>query len=245
MIARIHSCETMGTVDGPGNRFVIFFQGCPMKCLYCHNRDTWSCEGGKEVSLDSLIQQISSLKGFYKPAMGGVTVTGGEPLLQSDFVLELFKKVHDLGLTTAVDTSGCVKLTPSVQAVLDETDYLLLDVKSVDETIHKKLTGRSRELPLAFASFADENLSKGEIWIRYVLVPGYTDGKENRKGLSDYIKGFQRVKRVDILPYHSMGVEKWSSLGYEYPLKETEPPLKEDLESFKNAIAETTGLIVK
>jgi len=243
MEARIHSYETMGSVDGPGLRYVVFFQGCNMKCLYCHNRDTWDLEGGTVTTLDRLTKKVESLKGFYKEDSGGVTVSGGEPLLQSQFIYKFFKNVHDMGLTTAVDTSGHFLLTESVKQVLDNTDYLLMDVKSLMDDVHKKISGVNREYVVSFFEYV-----KGldiKIWLRYVFVPGYTDSKEDVVKLCDFIKEFKNIERVDILPYHDYGKEKWVALGYKYPLEDLPIPSKKAIEEFKSYIKEHTLVIVK
>ncbi len=243
MEAKIHSFETMGSVDGPGLRYVAFFQGCNMKCLYCHNRDTWEKEGGEIFSLDNLTSRINSLKGFYKSDSGGVTISGGEPLLQSKFISKLFDNVHDIGLTTAVDTSGHVFLSPDVVEVLGKTDYLLLDVKSFNDEIHKKLVGVNRDLVLKFFEYVKSLNIK--IWLRYVYVPGYTDSDKDKEDLCGFINTFKNVERVDILPYHDYGKEKWESLGYKYPLEDMPIPGKKEIENFKEYIKGHTLVIVK
>lgn len=243
MQGRIHSVETMGSVDGPGLRYIVFFQGCNMKCLYCHNRDTWDCKGGELYNLDDIYNKIESLKGFYLSDSGGVTASGGEPLLQSEFVLELFKRVHKLSLTTALDTSGHVLLSDTVKGVLSETDYLLFDIKSLDNKIHKKLVGVDRSLVLKFIEYiksADIN-----IWLRYVYVPGYTDSKEDLIRLVEFINSMENVSRIDILPYHDLGKSKWEELGYKYPLKDLPIPGKEEVDKFKSYIKEHSKVIVK
>lgn len=243
MEAKFHSLETMGSVDGPGLRFVLFLQGCNMKCLYCHNRDTWSSKAGNVISLEELVKKINSLKGFYIRDNGGITVSGGEPLLQSVFLKELFKEVHDLGLTTAVDTSGHVELTDSVKEVVDSCDYLLMDVKSLKDDIHKKLVGVDRNLVNSFFTYVKE--SKVKVWLRYVVVPGYTDSKEDIESLADFINGFKNIERVDLLPYHEYGKEKWEQLGYKYPLEGLKPPKAELMSGFRSYLTEHCKVIVK
>lgn len=243
MIGKIHSCETMGSVDGPGLRYVIFFQGCNMKCLYCHNRDTWDCSLGKEITEAELAKQIQSLKGFYKSGNGGVTVSGGEPLLQSNFISPLFDDVHGMGLTTAVDSSGHVVLTNSVKSVLSKTDYLLMDVKSLSEGTHKKLTGVNRNLVVPFFEYIRTIDIK--VWLRYVYVPGYTDSEKNMLDLVDFINSFNNIERLDILPYHNFGKEKWENLGYKYPLSDLVLPNKKNIDAFRNYIKDKTMVIVK
>ncbi|MBN2616720.1 MAG: pyruvate formate lyase-activating protein [Spirochaetales bacterium] len=243
MKGRIHSCETMGSVDGPGIRYVIFFQGCNMKCLYCHNRDTWNKNDGNLKDLDQLVQDIESLQGFYSRDSGGVTVSGGEPLLQSEFISGLFDKIHLLGLTTAVDTSGHVALTPEVKLVLSKTDYILLDVKSLDPVKHREITGVNQVYVNQFFSYV-KNLNT-KIWLRYVLVPGYTDSDQDLIKLIDFINEYNNIERVDILPYHVYGKEKWTNLGIKYPLEGLSPPKKENIEHFRNSIKDSCRVIVK
>lgn len=243
MKGRIHSIETMGSVDGPGLRYIVFLQGCSMRCIYCHNRDTWDRSLGQEVELSEVVSKIRSLKGFYQNNNGGVTCTGGEPLLQSEFVDEVFKETKQIGLTTALDTCGNVPLTDSVKSVLSRTDYLLLDVKSLNEEKHKEITGVNRNLVGKFFDYAN---SQGiNTWLRYVYLPGYTDGEDDKKSLITYINSFPSVERVDILPYHDLGRHKWEELGFKYPLSDLEPPNNEVVEEFRNSIREATTVIVK
>lgn len=243
MVAKIHSSETMGSVDGPGLRYVIFFQGCNMRCLYCHNRDTWNKDGGEEIELPSLVGKIQSLKGFYNKNNGGITVSGGEPLLQSSFISELFDSVHNMGLTTALDTSGHVELTENVKSCLSKTDYLLLDVKSLNDQIHKQLAGVNRDLVNPFFEYVRN--SGINVWLRYVYLPGYTNSVDDLENLVHFINGFKNIERVDILPYHVYGKEKWESLGYKYPLEGLEPPSVAEVQEFKSYIEEHTKVIVK
>ena len=243
MKARIHSSETMGSVDGPGLRYVIFFQGCNMKCLYCHNRDTWEHNIGEEIELSTLSDQIDSLKGFYKNDNGGVTVSGGEPLLQSAFISELFDRVHNMGLTTAIDTSGHVGLSESVKSCLSKVDYLLLDIKSLNDEKHKTISGVNRNLVAPFFEYVKN--SNINIWLRYVYVPGFTDSESDLDNLISFINNFKNIERVDILPYHVFGKEKWENLGYKYPLEGLEPPEPEVVDKFRAVIESQTTVIVK
>lgn len=243
MRGRIHSIETMGSVDGPGLRFIIFLQGCSMKCIYCHNRDTWGRHSGRETDTNEVISKISSLKGFYTGNDGGITCTGGEPLLQSDFVLEVFQKTHSLGLTTALDSCGNVPLTETVKEVLKETDFLLLDIKSLDEKRHKDITGVNRTLVKKFIDYAKS--AKINTWLRYVYLPGYTDGVNDRDSLIGFINSYESIERVDILPYHDLGRSKWEELNIRYPLEGLEPPLPEVVEEFRKSVRDSTSVIVK
>lgn len=243
MKGRVHSIETMGSVDGPGLRYIVFLQGCSMKCIYCHNRDTWDRKSGKEIDTSEIAVKLSSLKGFYKNNRGGVTCTGGEPLLQSEFVNEVFKEAHDIGLTTALDSCGNIPLTESVKEVLGRTDFLLLDVKSLDEDMHKKITGVNRTLVEKFMEYvksADVNT-----WLRYVYLPEYTDSEDDKKRLIEFINQFPSIERVDILPYHDLGKSKWEEMGLEYPLGDMEPPAKNAVEEFRKSVRDATTVIVK
>ncbi len=229
MIGRIHSFESFGTVDGPGIRYVVFLQGCPLRCQYCHNPDTWGA-GGKEYTAEQVVSQALRYKNYFGEK-GGVTVTGGEPLLQIDFVIELFTLLKKQGIHTCVDTSGitfrandkaCVEKHEKLLAV---ADLFLLDIKHIDEKKCKALTGHSNENTLAFAKFLSEH--NKPTWIRQVLVPELTDDEEDLKATRKFIDGLSSVERVEVLPYHTMGTVKYEKLGLEYPLKGVEAPSKE------------------
>jgi pyruvate formate lyase activating enzyme len=215
---RIHSIETCGTVDGPGIRYVIFTQGCPLKCLYCHNPDCRHPEEGKEVTVDELIADIKKYHSYIKASGGGVTISGGEPLMQPEFVEEIFRRCHELGIHIALDTSGFVQLE-IVKPILDYVDLVLLDIKSFAPEIYHKVTHVSLEPTLNLAKYLDE-IHK-PTWIRFVLVPNLTDPPENIKGLAKFVSGLKNVEKVEILPFHKMGEYKWEQLGYEYLLKDT------------------------
>lgn len=219
--ARVHSLESFGTVDGPGVRLVVFLQGCPMRCLYCHNPDTWEVNAGTEMTVDDILAQYDRNASFYK--RGGITVTGGEPLLQIDFVMELFKRAKQEGIHTCVDTSGItfVPDQPEVVARFDAlcelTDLFLLDIKQVGTEEHRKLTGHSNENILAFAHYlAQKNQA---IWVRHVVVPGITDSEQEWTALGQLLAKLPNVKALEVLPYHTMGVVKYEKLGIPYPLK--------------------------
>jgi len=220
----IHSVETCGTVDGPGIRFVVFTIGCPLRCLYCHNPDCRHFEDGKTVTVDELIIEIEKYRSYFEYSGGGVTVTGGEPLMQPDFVEAIFKQCQSRGIHTALDTSGYVNLN-TAKPVLEYTDLVLLDIKSFDETIYHKLTSVSLEPTLIFARYLAQ-INK-PTWIRFVLVPNLTDPEHNVRGLAEFISHFKNVKKVEVLPFHKMGEYKWETLGYDYQLKNTEPPSPE------------------
>jgi len=228
--AKIHSIETCGTVDGPGIRFVAFFQGCPLRCKYCHNPDTWEYAGGKDITIDELFGEIKKYKSYMKFSGGGVTISGGEPLLQIDFLKDLFIKCKDEGIHTAIDTSGII-FNDKVKEVLKYTDLVLLDIKSYNKKTFKNLTGGDLNNTLLFADY----LSKHNIvmWVRFVLVPNLTDNIEDINKLADYLKALNSVERVDVLPFHKMGEYKWKELGYEYILEQTQPPDANLLEKVK------------
>jgi pyruvate formate lyase activating enzyme len=215
---RIHSIETCGTVDGPGIRYVIFTQGCPLRCLYCHNPDCRQPHEGKEVTVDELIADIQKYRSYMKSSGGGVTVSGGEPLMQPEFVTEIMCRCQELGIHTALDTSGYVQLEVA-QPILNYVDLVLLDIKSFDPEIYHQVTNVSLEPTLNFARYLNE-INK-PTWIRFVLVPHLTDPPENIQGLAKFISGLSNVERVEILPFHKMGEYKWEQLGYEYQLKDT------------------------
>ena len=229
--ARVHSIETFGTVDGPGIRFVLFLQGCYLQCKYCHNRDTWDLKGGEPKSLDDILEKMKRYKNYMMLSGGGVTVTGGEPFLQVKFLIELFKKLKEEGIHTCIDTSGIVAITDDVKELLKYTDLVLLDIKHIDDEKCKKLVGVSNKRELEFAQYLSENNIK--IWIRQVLVPGYTDDEEDLKRLKKFIKSLKTVENVQILPYHSMGKFKWEKLGNKYELEDVRDANQNDVDRVK------------
>ncbi|MBQ8298090.1 MAG: pyruvate formate lyase-activating protein [Ruminococcus sp.] len=226
MTGYIHSTESFGTVDGPGVRYVVFFQGCPLRCLYCHNPDTWDFKGGREVTADELLEEYDSYKEFLKS--GGITVTGGEPMAQPEFLAELFAKAKQKGIHTCIDTSGIMFKPDShekIDKILENTDLLMLDIKHIDDEEHKKLTGMSNRNILAFAEYlCEKNI---ELWVRHVVVPGITDNKEYLFKLGEFLAHLKNVKALDVLPYHDMGKVKYKNLGIDYPLEGVEPLPKE------------------
>jgi pyruvate formate lyase activating enzyme len=229
MDAYLHSTESFGTVDGPGVRFVVFLQGCPMRCKYCHNPDTWEMHGGERRSAESLIEEYEHNRAFYKN--GGITVTGGEPLAQIDFLLEFFRLAKEKGIHTCIDTSGATyrpgdsEYNRKLDAVLALTDLVMLDIKHVDPASHRALTGMDNEGILAFARHLNEK--NIPLWIRHVVVPGITDDPEAWTRLGQFIATLDNVKALDVLPYHVMGVSKYKELGVSYPLEGVEPATKE------------------
>lgn len=222
MLGRIHSTESFGTVDGPGIRFVIFFQGCPMRCLYCHNPDTWEVHGGTPTTVEALLAQYQRNREFYKN--GGITATGGEPMLQLPFLTALFTAAHEAGIHTCLDTSGiCFQpsQTESVAALLSVTDLVMLDIKHIDSEKHRALTGHGNENILAFAQFISEQ--NVPLWIRHVIVPAWTDDPDEQFHLGEFIGGLRSLKGLDVLPYHDLGKQKYRALGLPYPLESAAP----------------------
>jgi len=232
----IHSIETCGTVDGPGIRFVVFTQGCPMRCQYCHNPDTWGVNINKQISVDEILSQYESVKEFCK---GGITVTGGEPLMQMDFVTELFKKAKEKNIHTALDTSG-ILFNPENTAKFDElmeyTDLVLLDIKHIDSEEHVKLTTHSNKNILAFAKYLSD--IKKPMWVRHVVVPTINDKEEYLTKLGEFIGTLSNVKALDVLPYHDMAIPKYKNLGIDYKLKGIPPMTKEGAILARNIILE-------
>ncbi len=221
----LHSFESFGTKDGPGIRFVVFMQGCPLRCLYCHNPDTWNVSDNKmEMTTDEVFTEITKVKNFIKT--GGVTVSGGEPLLQADFVLELFKLCKQNNIHTAVDTSGYL-LNDKIKEVLNYTDLVLLDIKHINPEKYKNLTARPLEPTLKFIEYLGE-INK-PVWLRYVLVPGFTNDEKDLKEWAEYVSRFKNIERVDILPFHQMGIHKWEQVGREYKLKDVPTPTQEEI----------------
>lgn len=236
----IHSIESFGTVDGPGVRFVVFTQGCPMRCKYCHNPDTWKIGEGTRMSAEELLKQYMKNRFFYKN--GGITVTGGEPLLQVDFLIELFRKAKEQKIHTCIDTSGItyregnIAYKKKLDELMQYTDLVMLDIKHMDAEEHKELTGQGNENIFAFARYLEEK--KIPVWIRHVVVPGITDQREYLVKLGRFLATLSNVKALDVLPYHVMGVGKYKELGMEYPLKGIEAATAEQTQKAKAAILE-------
>lgn len=229
----VHSIESFGSVDGPGIRFLIFLQGCPMRCQFCHNPDTWNMQVGEQRSADELIAQAIRYKSYWKDG-GGITVSGGEPLMQMDFLIELFRKAKEKGINTTIDTSGALftRKEPffgKFNELMKYTDLLLVDIKHIDDEQHKLLTGRSNQNILDMARYLSD-IAK-PVWIRHVLVPERNDNDEYLEQLYDFISTLKNVQKVEVLPYHTFGEYKWKELGYEYPLEGIEPPSKERIEN--------------
>ena len=225
---KVHSFETCGTVDGPGIRFVLFMQGCPLRCKYCHNPDTWKIDEGKSVDSDFLMGEIRKYKSYMRFSGGGVTITGGEPLMQPEFTLDIIKKCKAEGIHCAVDTSGFSSIE-IIKKVLGEADLVLLDLKCMDKEMHKLLTGVEFELIFKTADYLS-SINKS-VWIRHVLVPGITDSDEQLHKLGQYVSKMKNVEKVEILPFHKMGEYKWEEMGYKYELSETKSPSAERVDN--------------
>lgn len=236
MTGRIHSFESFGTVDGPGIRFVVFMQGCPMRCKYCHNPDTWGFSGGTEYTAEQVAKNALRYKNYFANG-GGVTVSGGEPLLQIGFVKELFSILKSNGIHTVLDTSGAVYSEDNkgeIDGLLSVCDLVLLDIKHIDPEEHKLLTARDNKNILTFAKHLSD-IGK-PMWIRHVLVPGITDDDKYLSELSTFIKSLKTVEKVEVLPYHTMGVVKYEKLGIPYPLEGVAPPTADRVKNAKQIL---------
>ena len=222
MLGNIHSTESFGTVDGPGIRFVVFFQGCPMRCLYCHNPDTWQTAPNQQITAEELLRQYRRNAEFYRN--GGITATGGEPMLQMPFLTDLFQQAHAEGIHTCLDTSG-ICFDPAhperYDALMAATALVMLDIKHIDDEVHRRLTGHSNANILAFAQYLSEK--DVPVWIRHVIVPQWTDNADAQYRLGEFIGGLRTLKGLDVLPYHDFGKQKYEALGMDYPLIGTEP----------------------
>ena len=233
-VAKVHSIESFGTVDGPGIRFVLFLQGCSLKCKYCHNRDTWDMTVGEEKTLEEIIEKVKRYKTYMNLSGGGVTVTGGEPLLQVKFLIEFFKRLKEEKINTCIDTSGMFNITEDIKEVLKYTDLVLLDIKHIDDEKCKDLVGFSNKKELEFARYLSENNKK--MWIRQVLVPGYTDEQKHWRKQKELLATLTTVEKVQILKYHSMGKYKWEKLGQKYELEGVRDATLEDEERAKKIL---------
>jgi pyruvate formate lyase activating enzyme len=236
----IHSQESFGTVDGPGVRYVVFTQGCPMRCKYCHNPDTWKPNTGNLVSAEEILDQYNKNRSFY--SKGGLTVTGGEPLLQIDFMIDLFTKAKVQNIHTCIDTSG-ITYNPDNTAYIEKldklmtlTDLVMLDIKHIHPEKHKDLTQQENKGILAFAKYLEEK--NVPVWIRHVVVPTVSDDPEDLRELGRFIGKLTNLKALDVLPYHTMGVNKYKELGLEYPLEGLEALPKEKAVEARKIILE-------
>lgn len=220
MFGYIHSFESFGTVDGPGVRFVVFFQGCPMRCLYCHNPDTWTAKLGTQCTAEEIIEKIKRNATFY--TTGGITATGGEPMLQLDFLIELFTLAKQNGINTCLDTSGVMfdrensERMSKIDRLMEVCDLVMLDIKHIDDEEHKKLTTHSNKNILEFAKYLNEKNVK--MRIRHVIVPDITDKREELLALGRFLKDFKNIEKIETLPYHTLGKVKYENLGIDYPL---------------------------
>lgn len=235
---KIHSIESFGSADGPGVRYIIFLKGCKMRCKYCHNPDTWGADGVTEETAEEVLKKAMRYKNYWKNN-GGITVSGGEALLQIDFLIELFKLAKENNVHTTLDTSGnpFTREEPffgKFNELMKYTDLYMLDIKHIDNEEHKKLTGQPNENILDMARYLSENGKA--MWIRHVLVPGYTDSEEQLTRLKEFIDSLDTVDRVEILPYHTLGVFKWKELGIPYELEDVNPPTKEEVERAKRIL---------
>lgn len=230
---RIHSFESFGTVDGPGIRFVIFTQGCPLRCRFCHNRDTWDPRGGKEMSAEEVVNEALKYKTFMEASGGGITVSGGESTWQPEFVEEIFRLAKENELHTCLDTSGVMDIE-KIDAILNYTDLVLLDIKHTDPKKSKWLTGFSSDNAMKLAFYLKKR--KIPVWIRHVLIPTITDGEDNLKSLAYFLKELSWFERLELLPYHVMGIHKWEDLNVEYTLKDIEPATEKDVNMAKHIL---------
>lgn len=233
-IINVHSIESFGTHDGPGVRFVIFLQGCKLKCLYCHNPDTIAMEGGREYTTDELFDKILKAKPYFGKK-GGVTISGGEPLLQAKSLLPLFKKLKEEGIHTALDTNGRI-LNHFGKELMDKyTDLVMLDVKHMSEEGYQHITGmKNNQTTFAFSDYREQ--SKKTMWLRYVLIPGLTDHLELLHKLGEHFKDYKTIEKLEIQPYHKLGVHKWEALGWEYQLKDARENTEEELQKAKKIL---------
>lgn len=222
MKGKVHSIESMGLVDGPGIRTVVFLQGCNLRCQYCHNPDTWDLKGGKEMSADEIVSKVKRFKPYFKET-GGVTFSGGEPLLQKEFLLEILKACKDENIHTCVDTAGYAK--GDFSDILKYIDLILFDIKHEDLDMYKKITYKDQDVSLDFLSQAQK--AGVPLWIRHVVVPRLTDDEEHIKNLGKFISTLENVEKIELLPFHQLGANKYQGLGIKYPLEGVKPMDKE------------------
>ena len=245
MLGRVHSFENSSALDGPGLRVVVFMQGCQFRCKYCHNRDSWDLHDGTFYTVAEVIEHVLPYRGFLQASGGGVTVSGGEALLQAEFVTLLFKQLKRLGINTCLDTNGYVSdylYGEKLDELLSYTDLVLLDIKHINRRKHEILTGVGNDKPRNFARYLAD--IGHPAWIRHVLVPGYTDDLEDLRALGRFLKPMQNIQKIEILPYHRMGETKWQELGFDYPLQEVEPPSREQVSTIVNLFQEEFELQV-
>ena len=229
ILGHIHSVESFGTVDGPGIRYILFLQGCGLRCLYCHNPDTWNPTAGKVLDSEKIVAEIAGYRNFIRT--GGVTLSGGEPLLQPEFAADILNRCRQQGIHTALDTAGSIPLHIS-KPVIDAADMLLLDIKSLNDELCRHLTGQNPEHTLATLDYCERTQKR--TWLRYVLVPGLTLEKMLLEELADYVKDFSCIELIELLPFHKMGEFKWQEMNLEYQLENTPTPTKEELQMVKD-----------
>lgn len=235
---RIHSVESFGSADGPGVRYIVFLKGCNMRCQYCHNPDTWAKDGGELMTPEEVLKKALRYKTYWKEK-GGITVSGGEALLQIDFVTELFRLAKEKGVNTCLDTSGNpFSLEEPFKSKFDElmkyTDLFMLDIKHMDDAAHRKLTGQTNQIILEMAAYLSDHGKA--MWIRHVLVPGITTDEDELHRLRSFLDTLKTVERVEVLPYHTLGVFKWKELGIPYQLEGVDPPTKEQIDRAKEIL---------
>ena len=236
----VHSTESFGSVDGPGIRFLIFLQGCPMRCQFCHNPDSWKTGVGEEMTVDDLLDKADRFRSYWGDK-GGITVSGGEALMQIDFLTQLFEEAHRRGINTCLDTSAQPftrrgEFFGKFERLMAATDTVLLDIKHIDDEAHRKLTRHSNRNILDCARYLSD--IRKPVWIRHVLIPGITDKDEYLLQLRDFLKTLHNVERIDVLPYHTMGIYKYEKLGIGYPLEGVSPPTAERVENAKHILGE-------
>ncbi|MCB9426892.1 MAG: pyruvate formate lyase-activating protein [Flavobacteriales bacterium] len=231
---RVHSIESFGTHDGPGIRMVVFLQGCKLKCQYCHNPDTLDTQGGKDYAIDDLVKRAVNMKPYFGKD-GGVTVSGGEPMLQATELITFFKKLKDEGIHTNIDTNGRILNHPAIELLDNYADLVMLDIKSMTEEGYQRITGqKNKETTFNFAQHREASGKK--MWLRYVLIPEVTGTTEQLHALGDYFKDYKTIERIEILPYHTLGVHKWEALGWDYELKDARENTQEELEEAESIL---------
>ncbi|MBQ2810791.1 MAG: pyruvate formate lyase-activating protein [Alphaproteobacteria bacterium] len=231
---RVHSYESGGTVDGPGIRFVVFLQGCPLRCQYCHNPDTWNLRGGKLISAQDVVDEVLKYENFMTFSHGGVTFSGGEPLVQKQNLVPVFAELKKHNIHIALDTAGTTNIDETTLNLLDKTDLVMLDVKHILSAEHKVLTGMGNEKTYAFLEVLKQKNIR--TWIRWVIVPNFNDSIEYATKFAELIKNYPNVELAELLPYHQHGVYKWKELGLDYPLKDTPEPEKETVKALAKVL---------
>lgn len=236
MKGKIHSIESFGTVDGPGIRCVVFLQGCSLRCRYCHNPDTWDCQGGLEIDSEEVVQKVLRFRPYFGEK-GGITLSGGEPLLQPEFSASILKKCKEEGIHTAVDTSGWVDLL-ALEKVLPYTDLLLLDIKGLNGVDYAWITGQKDQKFHEALQLIKER--KTDLWLRYVVLPGINDSDQHRVKLKEFVHALSpQVRNIELLPYHQLGIHKWEKLGLKYSLYDLEAPTQLEIDRFTQDVRES------